>query len=158
MADRGHQGSASHSSAHAWRILRQLFRLPPGYSKFLGDTVAQWALVEHLLSHGLYALLRLSPREGRIAVREPRAADRIRMIQQLAELRRIGLPVDCVALAKDLMDAQRQRDMLAHSAWFILEGTEQVFIVHTAGNWAQTQGDDEDASQNGSCRKPYRGR
>ena len=28
--------------------------------------------------------------------------------------------------------------MLAHSAWFILEGTEQVFIVHTAGNWAQT--------------------
>ena len=59
------------------RILRQLFRLPPGYSKFLGDTVAQWALVEHLLSHGLYALLRLSPREGRIAVGEPRAADRI---------------------------------------------------------------------------------
>lgn len=91
-------------------VLRQLFSLPPGYSKFLGDIVAQWSLIEHLLSHCTYALLRLSPKEGRIAVRESRAAELFLVVQQLAELRGITLPVDCAALMTDLREAQRQRN------------------------------------------------
>ena len=67
--------------------LRPLATLPPGYSKFLGDIVAGWSLIEHILTGCVYRLLALTPREGRIAVREPRAEDRLTMIQQLAEAR-----------------------------------------------------------------------
>ena len=116
--------------------LRPLDTLPPGYSKFLGDIVARWSLIEHILTGCTYSLLRLSPKEGRIAVREPRAEDRLTMVQQLAEARGMVIAADWKTIKADLQGAQRSRDTLAHSSWHVLEGTDQVFLVQTAGNWS----------------------
>ena len=110
-------------------------QLPPGYSKFLGDVIAQWAIVEHVMASCAYVLLRVPQNLARIVVREPRASDRMDMIRELMEARKFTTAIDMDKLKKKVVEAERQRNILAHSVWCVLSGTEQVFIIRTAGSW-----------------------
>lgn len=115
--------------------IRPLETLPPGYSKFLGDVIARWAIVEHVMTSCVRLNVRVPRQVADIAVREPRASDRIDMINELMQVRNITTTVDMGRLRTDVVVAEGQRNVLAHSVWCILEGTDQVFLVRSSASW-----------------------
>lgn len=116
-------------------VLRPLETLPPGYSKFLGDVIARWAIVEHVMTSCVHLMVRVPARVARIVVREPRASDRIDMIQELMQVQRLTTTVDMVQLRSDVVAAEGHRNLLAHSVWCILEGMDDVFLIRTSSSW-----------------------
>jgi hypothetical protein len=116
-------------------VLVPLQQLPAGYGRFLGDAVAQWAIVEHIMSSCAWLLVRVPSKVANIAVREPRASDRMDMIRELIEVRKVSVKADLTDLKTKVIDAEQHRNILAHSVWCILTGTEEVFIIRTAASW-----------------------
>ena len=55
----------------------------------IGRVVVAYANLEYLLSEVIYLLLDVDPKRGRLAVREPRATDRLDVIQDLILLSKL---------------------------------------------------------------------
>ncbi len=83
--------------------------LPDGLNRGIGAAIVAYAQVEHLLSSLVHLILGISHGEGRLSVREPRAADRLTMIAGLLLLKRITPKTDLHALEQRLQECQRQR-------------------------------------------------
>lgn len=73
---------------------------------------------------------------GRLAVREPRAAECLDLIVDLMELRGIKTSYkDVQALRGRLVKAENERDHLAHTVWLRPYGSRGYFTQQTKGNW-----------------------
>lgn len=116
-----------------------LERLPQRHRAELGHIIMRWAYLEWRLRQINYALLGIDPKEGRLAVREPRATDYLTMIQDLAELKRLPLRVDWKKLRKHLGELANHRDRLAHGIWLKIPGHRVPCLQLTKGTW-QPQG------------------
>ena len=108
--------------------------LPASLLREIGRVIVGFARLEEL-SNALYVLLQIHRVEGRIAIREPRAPDRLDLIRELLQLRGIETRTDFKALRKALEDAGKRRDQIAHGVWFRDPATGVIYLRVTKGNW-----------------------
>ena len=107
--------------------------IPQEYASSVGDIVTRWSYIESTLRDTAYAILGIGPKEGRIAVREPRAKEYVLMLKELVELKKIKLSGDLKKLADSIEDFNRLRDWLAHSVWVTMD--DNVYLQVISGKW-----------------------
>lgn len=97
-----------------YRIRRSL---PVAHSREIGRIVTHWSFLEWRLKNVAYALLGIGPKEGRLAVRQPRASDYVTMLQDLLDLKHVPVSVDLQKFRKLLNDLGDYRNSLVHGVW-----------------------------------------
>ena len=121
--------------------------LPTDIATEIGGMVAAFALLEHRLSHLLFALVGVDEVLGRMAVRNPRPAEVWGLIMELCdfhgirikdssakELRAAELPAH-VKLRTAIEDCSSRRDELIHGIWTRDPATKQIMLRVTRGTW-----------------------
>lgn len=120
------------------------FDLPTSLNREIGRVIVRWAYLEHYLQRFIWAVAFLGDDRaaalGRIAIREPRAYERLGLLQQVAEVR--GVTYDS-ALAKSMKQRIQaigeKRDLVAHGMW--TNTAEAGWSVQdTRGTWQPFQG------------------
>lgn len=114
------------------------FDLPPSMSRAIGRIMTRWSYIEYILQNTIYALCRLEPEVGRLAVREPRIQDRLDLILDLAAYRKLTIPqleIEWKTLRDALVDSEDFRNVVAHSVWF-WSPEHNAWAAHVArGSW-----------------------
>lgn len=109
--------------------------LPDEYTRGIGQVMAHWAYLEHLLQRISYRLLNLDPKRGRVAVRDPRSEQYISMYRELMELAGMKPPDEALdALFTGLQAGKPLRDLVAHGVW-VRNNDGGYSVVRTGGNW-----------------------
>jgi len=115
---------------------RAAYKTPASLSREVGRIIVHWAYFEHYLQDIVWLLLDLDDKRGRVAVRDPRAEDRIDMIADLAALRGINLPTQELAKFKSrTKEIAALRDLLAHGRWVKHPNNHSFRVVRTRGNY-----------------------
>lgn len=107
--------------------------LPVRYLKEIGRVVTIFSCIEHTLRLISYQMLRLTPAEGRLAVRSGRIGDFCKMIQDLMELHSVKVTHNVTALSSDLRNLESMRNWLSHGVWTKRGGV--FHILATTGAW-----------------------
>jgi hypothetical protein len=106
-------------------VAEATYTIPEPFETEIGRIIVRWAYLEDLIQQIVWGLLDLDPAYGRLAVREPRVSDRLKMIRDLAQLRKIRLFPHWDNFAADAATLSGKRDLVAHGAW----------IPTPDGNW-----------------------
>lgn len=93
------------------------YKLPAQLATEIGRAITRYAFLEYQLSLIIYVLLRIGKAEGRLAIREPRATDRLELISDLCKIMNIKPRTDISLLTQSVGAAQNQRNLLAHGIW-----------------------------------------
>jgi hypothetical protein len=120
------------ATTHAIHPVRR--RLPRNYSTEIGRVIARWALFESRLRGLAYLLLDVGPERGRVAVRGGRVADYLTMLEDLMQLRGVGVTVRTKALKRPLTEVETFRDKLAHGVWLRHPRTRTPVLQVTKGD------------------------
>ena len=115
-------------------------KLPVPYNTEIGRIITRWALAEFALRQVAYLLLGLGPKEGRIAVREPRVDDYLTMILDLMLVYKIKSSVKTTKLRNLLRECESIRDKLAHGIWLKHEGSKVPVIQEVKGKYPPSPG------------------
>ena len=78
----------------AMRELPVVTKLSIALTREIGRVIVGHTLLEHCLSRITYKLIDVDPKIGRLAIREPRTADRLELIFDLTEVQGIQLKID----------------------------------------------------------------
>ena len=97
--------------------------------------IIKHSIMEEVLTRSCYLLAGVDDIVGRLAVREPRPADRLDMIVDLATHRHFK-PTDTRDLRNRICEATKQRDTLAHGLFFHRPQTGEILVRLTYGNWS----------------------
>ena len=119
-------------------------KLPVAYSTEIGRIITRFAFLETQLRNITYHLLDISPKQGRVAVRQFRVADQITIIEDLAKLAKIDLKVTWKNLKQPCKEAESYRDRLAHGVWLKHSETETPVLQDFSTAYVR----------NGAPRKP----
>lgn len=111
-----------------------VYDLPRSYNEQLGRIIVRWGYLEHHAQDIVYWLLGVSPKAGRVAVNEPRLADRIDMIAELAHLYAIKTtPKQVKSLRDKAEDYKFFRDLYAHGLWLYDKKQDRFLVQMTRG-------------------------
>jgi hypothetical protein len=91
--------------------------LPSPLLREIGRIVVRHAALELQLNLMIYQLLEIDAAMGRITVRDPRTSDRLDMIADLLEMKKIKVKANLSAIGKSLERCAKGRDLLAHGIW-----------------------------------------
>lgn len=109
--------------------------LPDDLAAAIGHAMVKYARLEHALTMLIALLLQLNKTEARIALREPRAADRLDIALDLFAIKGIAVRLD-VSLLKGLVtETTSGRDLLGHGIWLRHPETGQLYVRQTKGKW-----------------------
>ncbi|MCA6105650.1 hypothetical protein [Bradyrhizobium cenepequi] len=116
------------------------FDIPTEITQEVGNLIVRWAYLEHCLQTIVWNLAQVIQPIGRLAIREPRAEERVRLIKDLAELR--GIEIDetaARAIASQSRELALHRDVLAHGHWFYDDETKNWCVVLSRGKWSDDE-------------------
>jgi hypothetical protein len=117
---------------------KSTYELPASFNREIGRIVVYYAHYEHFLQRLIWKLLGLSQAQGRLAVREPRAEERINLIRDLATVKKVALDSTILTSMRSLTKTVKaERDLLAHGAWTFVINTWNV--EKTRGSWEDTE-------------------
>lgn len=114
-------------------VSKATIRIPAKLLKEIGRIVTIFSCIEHEMRLVTYALLRVTPREGRLAVQEPRARDSFNVIKSLMKIHGITVTQNIDALSSEIGEMESIRDWLAHGVWTKVNG--EIRLQVTAGKW-----------------------
>lgn len=80
-------------------------------------------------------ILQLSKTEARIALRQPRAVDRLDMALDLFAIKAIPITVDVDVLRELIQQCTSERDRVAHGVWLRHPETSELYLRIARGNW-----------------------
>lgn len=109
--------------------------LPMSVFREIGRVVVYHAFLEYAMSRPAYDLLNINPKQGRVAVREPRGHEIFDMVKDLAFIDGIELHKNYQLLQDSLEACKKQRDQLAHGIWLRDPKTDQLFLRLLGGSW-----------------------
>ncbi|MBO6669101.1 hypothetical protein [Parvibaculum sp.] len=109
--------------------------LPDEITALIGRVILSYAKLEHSLAMLTTLLLQLNRAEARIALRTPRASDRLEMALDLFAIKDIQIQMDASMLREAITKASSERDILAHGLWLKHPKTSELFIQITRGTW-----------------------
>jgi len=92
-------------------------RLPAAHTAQIGRFITRWAFLESKLRQVSYTMLQLSPKIGRLLVREPRAVDYVTMLEDAMSVMGLTTSIDLKNLKSGLGTLESFRDKLAHGVW-----------------------------------------
>jgi hypothetical protein len=94
------------------------YELPADMCREIGRIITHWAYFEYCLQEMNWQTLGITPSAGRVALRAPRASDRLEMLRDLVKLRKGEWDDD---LFKSLLERTKlvaaKRDLVAHGIW-----------------------------------------
>ena len=92
--------------------------LPAAYSRAIGRVVVHWSYLEYCIQRIVWILVGIDDVMGRVAVREPRAEDRVVMIRDLASLRSVKIDnAELDAFESSVRFLSAARDLMVHGIW-----------------------------------------
>jgi hypothetical protein len=116
-----------------------VFDLPPMLAREIGLVIAAHANLEHRLNILLYTALGLPSVYGRLAVREPRVAERFDLVLEVLRLRECPIDEEEASdLRAAIEEAGAQRDHLAHGIW-IRSAKGALHLRLIRGAWQPVQ-------------------
>jgi hypothetical protein len=120
------------------------YDLPPTLNREIGRVVVRWAYFEHHIQKIIWAVPFTGDKKGaalgRIAIQEPRAPDRLDMLERVAAAR--NYTFDKALLRKmrpKTKSLAEQRDLLAHGLW-TKHPDEGWVVQQTRGTWNEYRG------------------
>jgi hypothetical protein len=120
------------------------YDLPASLNREIGRIVVRWAYFEHHIQKMIWAVaFDADPKGaalGRIAIQEPRAADRLDLLERVAAVRKLSF--DRALLRKMRAPTKtlaEQRDLFAHGLWTKDPNAGWV-VQQTRGTWTQYRG------------------
>jgi phosphoenolpyruvate carboxylase len=102
--------------------------LPDNLFSEIGRVIVWYAYLEGHLSQIIQIILDIDEAESRIATREPRATDRMEIIESLLNYKKIKTSVNFKSLLKSLDDIQKKRNLLAHNCWVTHPETKEIVL------------------------------
>ena len=111
------------------------YKLPADMLEKIGHIMVSFSYIEYLLSRIMYDLLEIGQKEGRLAIKEPRAHERVEIIADIAALKNIETEIDLSDLEKLIENLERERNLVAHGLWMEHPTTGQLFLRITKGSW-----------------------
>jgi hypothetical protein len=109
--------------------------LPDDIAAGVGRLMAHWSYQTFLLAKVTYTILGVSPKQARVAVRDPRPEDYVTMIEELMGLAGLTTSVSMKALKSGLKELKSLRDTIAHGLWLRNTETDALHIQMIAGSW-----------------------
>jgi hypothetical protein len=109
--------------------------LPAGIAASIGRMIARHSYLEWMLASVLYALLSISIKQGRLAVRIPPPRLYITTVADLLAFQRLHLGFNLAALERKLIAADEARNILGHSVFARDERTGKLFVYLVSGSW-----------------------
>jgi len=109
--------------------------LPDDIAALIGRIVVTYAKLEHKLSMLAGLILQLNKAEVRIALRMPRAIERLEMVLDLFAVKDIHPEIDIGQMSEAITRATANRDLLAHSLWLRHPETGELYVRMTRGSW-----------------------
>ena len=113
--------------------------LPPGIAASIGRMIARHSYLDWMLANVLYALLSISIKQGRVAVRIPPPRLYITTVFDLLAYQRLHLAFNLAALERKLVAADQARNMLGHSVFARDERSGKLFVYLVSGTWDVAQ-------------------
>jgi hypothetical protein len=117
------------------RELPVITDIPSRVYREIGRAIVLHAFLEYILGRTVYDLLEINPKQGRIAVREPRGQEVYDMIKDLAHVRGIDLSTEYDVIRQAIEGAKTQRDQLGHGIWLRDPETKRLFLRVLRGTW-----------------------
>lgn len=121
--------------------------LPDAIAALIGRVMLSYAKLEHSLAMLTAVLLQLNKAEARIALRAPRAIDRLDMALDIFALKDIQIQMDVSELRGAITGAAAARDLLSHGLWLKHPDTDELFIQNIRGSWPKNLSDGEKISR-----------
>lgn len=117
------------------------YRLPVSYSTEIGRIMTRWAILEWRLRVATYMLLDVGPKEGRIAVREPRPQDYGVMLRDLMQIKGFKpTKIQPKDLGKAIDSMAFYRNALAHGIWLKVKSRRLPWLQVLAGSYPPSPG------------------
>jgi len=113
------------------------FDLPVTMCREIGRIIVRFAYVEHYLQGIIYMLVGVNRGIGKLAIREPRAIDRVELILDLIAVRDLIPPpkLQSKDFKEALEDAEDIRNLCAHGAWTWSAPHEAWAVMVERGQW-----------------------
>ncbi len=108
--------------------------LPITYYRDMGRVIFHWARLESELKDTIYTLLSVGRKEGRIAVRTPRADDIVQMIGDLLSIKGLKTKVKLKEYKSAVQTLRGARDNIAHGIWVDHPGSDHPVLQRTSGS------------------------
>lgn len=109
--------------------------LPDDLAAGIGRVMAVYTRIEHNLSSIASLLLQLNKAEMRIALRMPRAVDRLELVLDLFAIKAITVDIDAAQLNTEIAHVAARRDWLAHGLWLKHPENGKIYLRLTRGKW-----------------------
>jgi hypothetical protein len=114
------------------------YDLPAPMCRDIGRLMVKFAYVENYLQGIVYLLVGCDQGTGRLAIREPRAAERLDLILDLIAAQNLTQPdVNFKDLRKALVEVQKMRNLCAHSPWTWADDHKAWALLVAQGQWAE---------------------
>jgi len=113
------------------------YEVPANMCREVGRMLIRWAYFEHVVQEMNWQTLGISPAQGRVAVRAPRASDRLEMLRNLIELRKGEWDDDrfkSILQRAKLLAAKR--DLVAHAIW--AQRDDGWYVELSRGAWPKS--------------------
>ena len=102
----------------------------------IGRVVIKHAFLESVLQHIIYDLVDVDDAIGRLALRDPRTSDKLKLIEELCQYKQIALDTQMLKLLRsDLPKLASLRDTLAHGAFYEDPEHDRILIRDVRGSW-----------------------
>lgn len=109
--------------------------VPALLKRRIGEIILLYSRLEHDLSSLSYVLLQLNKAEARIALKTPRAAERLDMALDLLAIKKLTPTTDAVALRTKIERCTTLRDQVAHGLFLKHPETGELFLRLARGSW-----------------------
>jgi hypothetical protein len=115
------------------------FDPPPAISREVGRIIVRWAYFEHILSDMIWQIMGIRPAQGRIAVRDPGAPDRLSLLRELMLERAAAWDSDLYkSVLRQAKLSLSKRNMLAHGIWDKYGQTGAWQVQFARGAWPES--------------------
>lgn len=114
---------------------RVILNPPDDVCGMVGRIMAHWSFQVWLLQQCTYTLLGVGDKQGRLAVRDPRPDEHVKMIQDLMKLAGFETKLKLSELMEDLRTLKGLRDNIAHGVWTQNMETGRLTLSIDSGIW-----------------------
>ena len=121
--------------------------LPATLKRRIGEIILLYTRLEHDLNGLSYLLLQLNKAEARLAIKTPRAAERLDLALDLMAIKKLLPTTDAVALRTKIERCTTLRDQVAHGLFLKHPQTGELFLRLARGSWPKDMTPEERVSR-----------
>ena len=99
-------------------MVKMTFTLPDDYSLEIGRIITKWAYLENYLQRCVHLMMGVDDVVGRVALKETRVPERVKLIEEIAYLRGFSLEKKIMKSTRKMVEeVYGWRNLIAHGLW-----------------------------------------